>query len=236
MSDLFDDIAKNHVPEPPEFDDLPAKVWVLGVNTTSENGGAAPTVRKVGKTDQFQFNVGLICQGGEPSVVEAKYGGRFTFFSAWVFPHEEYDKPDAIISGRLAGFFNAVFSCGINPEDADERRVARWNHTIQVLKKVSEEKNLTIDHYTGITSDEKRQKALFLAGLAVAALENKSVPVLFKTKDKKPYENNEGVMVKGIEVGAVEDCAAENLAKRKVTAFESAGLDLEAQAPKPASF
>jgi len=229
MSDLFDDIAKNHVPAEPEFEDLPPKVWCLGTTATDENGGWAPGVGKVGDPEKnyWQFKVGLRCVGGEEGKIEKKHENKFCGYSTFVLPSEEYDKPEAIISGRFAGFLNVVFSVGIGDEEdlktkegKEARRQARWNNTIEALRKVSKDKGLSLSDYEAVTENPEHNKAIFIAGLAVAALEGEARTLLFKTKLGKPFERD-GAEVQNVECGAVEDATEGQRVKRKIMNLET---------------
>jgi hypothetical protein len=212
MSDLFDEIAGATPDEGPTYEDLPAKAWCLGRTADKDSGGAAPTVKTVGKNDLRQFNLALICQGGDGLINKDKHEGKFCFFSAFIHPGDR--EPDhMIISGRFAGFLNVVFSPGVGEgESAEVRKDMRWKNTWQQLWAVAQERGIKIDQYEG-------DKARFIAGCAVTALTNESKQLLFKTNARKWKDGSGNV---SIEVGATEDYTPGNITNRKVASFDDA--------------
>jgi hypothetical protein len=225
MSDPWEDFAGEDVPDEPTFDDLPVGAWVVGQTCTEEQGGAAPTVRTNEKKDGSgvfrRFNIGVTAVGGDRMLDATRHANRMVFFQSGLDPWENDKGP---VSGRMAGFMNAVFSCGVGNDmkDAKARSKARWENTTKVLREFSETKP-TLPNPNGgedPVTFEAYQKdwARYLTGLTCAYLRKKSTTVLFKTRQNKNKKTGE---VYGVEAGMLEEATDANRQTRKVSLFEA---------------
>lgn len=220
------------VEEQTGFEDLPAGAWVIGATATTQNGGAAPSVRKKkfkddnGNTrEYYAFNVGLLVKGGDTVLDPDRHKDRYTFFSAPVHPRDDDDAPSGpkgLMSGRLTGFLNAIFAQGValDEKDKKERAQKRWQVTLQKLTEVEKlhpemDAGAVMNDITG-----QPDLALGLLSLAIAAIENDSKPILFKTGLSKKRPGSE----QRTEIKQFEDYAPKNVADRKVKMFDQVGV------------
>ena len=241
MSNLFDVIAKDPVPDEPEFDDLPAGAWIVAKTADKERGGAAPAVSDRSKQDSppnYQFRVGLICAGGDGLIKERAHKGQMVFLERWIHPSAEYERVDTPVSGAFMGFLNTVFSPGIGLGlEAEERKQARWSNTLAQLKQSADEAGITNDvaiaadpDFTGTGELSLRGRGLAVAMAAVAALGEDSKVLLCKTKTDN-YVNKSGDKVSRTKAGTVEDFTGDNVTKRKVTVFDGEETPAEPKTP-----
>lgn len=220
MSFWTDAASKPQVESQGDFPTLPPGKWYNSNTTTGENGEAKPRIRKVDFKNgdhAFEFNVGLIVNGGERDV-DTKFKGQFCFFTSWTSPNPKGDQADNLLSGRLTGFLNAIYANGVAVDEKDKEVKAqeRWQVTIKALQAIAEDK--------GLTEDQFPSPDVFIAAVAIADMQENSHQVLFKTRSES-YKTKEGVEKTSIKVGAYEDAVEVNLDKRKVSLFEDRGTD-----------
>ncbi len=226
--DFFQQLAEQAQEEAPPREELPIKAWVVGRTATEANGGAAPKIRvqtftrkKEGRGGEpvgsegtmTQLSLALYCAGGDPKIQQS-HKNRSVFFEADVYPFDE-GAAGGPLSGKLAGFLNACFACGVGGDikDAKERAKVRWAATVAKLAKVAKDTPILDGEEVTLGSD----KALYVAKLAVVALRAESFNVLFLTKDAS-YDKG-GSKVEKVGVGSVEEYTKVNASNRKVTAF-----------------
>lgn len=236
---IWDGIADAEAPEYQGREDLPEKQHFVMQTATKEDGGAAAQIREREGNDPpgstiYQFNIGLRAIGGKPE--NRKHKNGMLFFETWVMPSDEGTDKNALLSGRLTGFLNAVFSSGIGLDIKDEkaRAQARWRHTTQVLAAVQARRpeivpEAYIDKNTG-----QQSTALFVAGCAVAALEEESRKLIIRTK-LRTFNKKDGSKGSNIEVGTFEDFVPANATNRGVVLFDQEGV-VTAGAPAGKSF
>jgi hypothetical protein len=218
IADLFDELALNAPEDRGAPEDLPVNTWVVVKTATKEQGGAGPCVRTNTTKEGVEFkkfNVGLMCVGGAAGVISQQHNNRMVYFDAPVAPWEG-DK--GIISGRLAGFFNALFACGVaeGEKNTEKRSAARWGATMAVLKKV-QAASPAIDGVAVTLESYGGDKARYLVGLATAYLLENSKTLLIKTTQNKNKSTGE---IYGVKVGSFEDFTAANVEKRKCGLLE----------------
>jgi hypothetical protein len=219
--DLFDELANSEdIPQEPMFEDLPPKAWCLGRTATADQGGAAPTTRKNegkdGKPDWYKFNVGLSTLGGD-RLITAAHANKMCFFGVGIDPWENDSGP---VSGKLAGFMNAVLATGVasDVKDPKARSKARWAASMVKLKEFAGT-NPMIEGGAVVLSSYQGDKARYLVGLLTAYLLENPQEVLFKTVQSVNKKTGQDY---GIQVGATEEATEANIAKRKVQRLEGA--------------
>lgn len=228
---VWDDLANAKVEESTGFPDLPEKAWVFAKTCTAEHGGAAPGIKPIKKkdgTETHQFVLGLICQGGD-AAIKKSHVGTYAFLQPWVKPDPTGTDAKLLLSGKLTGFLNAIFACGVGLELKEEERApVRWRRTVAVLQEaVKARPEITPEAYGG-------DLALFIGACAVVALGEKSYPVLFKTRLEK-YDTRDGEKRERMGVGAIEDAIPANFAARKIQVFGDEGTSGPASAPPAAA-
>jgi hypothetical protein len=211
-------------------DDVPIGVWLLGTTPDNPESGWAPKqaegqYKKGPKAGEafYKFRTGFRVIGGEPKVDE-KFAGRFVAFEAFIHPSTENGE-DGLLSGRMTGFINTMFSSGVGSDlvtkgmaaeakkAAERKRVElRLKNTFEALRQAEEQNALDVNEFDG---DSGR----FLVGCAVAALDSKPRVVLFKSVADN-FKTADGTQVNRVKVGSFEDATPENLAARKVRWFD----------------
>ena len=222
---IWKKIAEMAPSEPVGFEDLPPGVWLSMETATTENGEAAPKIQtrtaKESQKDFFIFKVGLLATGGETSKTNIKHKGGMVFYEAFVEASQQQmeENPDAVLGGKFTGFLNCVFASGVGNDvtDPEERAVVRWGETARKLEAAGNRKELTPEQFGD-------NVALFIAGCAVAAMEDTHYPILVKTK-KKIYKRKDdpvGGKMTGekIVAGTVEDSTPNRRANRNINLFE----------------
>lgn len=225
---IWEGIADAEAPEYQGREELPEKQFFVMQTATKEDGGAAAQIREGKGQDPpdsttYQFNIGLRAVGGAPA--NRKHKNGMLFFEAWVMPSDEGNDKNALLSGRLTGFLNAVFSSGIALDIKDDkaRAQARWRHTAQVLAAAQAKRpeiipEAYIDKNTG-----QQSVALFVAGCAVAALEDEARKLIVKTKTRN-FKKRDGTAGSKIEIGTFEDFVPAHATNRGVVLWDMEGV------------
>lgn len=237
MSINWKEAADSHVEEQAGFEDLPPGLWVIGATAVSENGGAAPSVAlktftdsERGRVQYYRFGVGLLTKGGEKAL-DPKYKDRFMFFQSSVHPRDDDDDkgPKGLLHGKLTGFLNAIFAPGVALDEKDKkvRAQARWKVTIAKLMEIEKQHpeldaSSTINEITG-----QPDTGLAIMQIAIAAIENDSQMILFKTGLSKKAPGRE----QRVEIKNFEDYVPQNCTERKVQLFDAAGVVTPAVLP-----
>ena len=232
---LWDGIAEAEAPEYQGREDLPPKEFFVMQTATKEDGGAAAQIREREGSEKgstiYQFNIGLRAVGGKEE--HRKFKNGMLFFECWVTPSDEGADKNALLSGRLTGFLNAVFSSGIaaDVKDDKERARLRWRNTTQALAAVQQRRPEIIPEAYTDKNTGQQSMALFVAGCAVAALEEQAYSLLVKTKQSN-FTKRDGTKGSKIEVGSFEDFTpATALARGKLALFDQAGMVTAAGVP-----
>lgn len=229
MTINWSDAATADTQEAAGFEDFPNNAWCIGATAVVADGGSAPkcelqTPRGGADFDPYyRFAVGLKAKGGDASLTD-KYKDRYMFFQCGVHPSPDELKGGKrlLMSGRLTGFLNALYSRGVGLEikDAAERAKVRWSNTLNKLQEISKShpeisEQSAMNDLTG-TGD----LALCLVQLAIAGLENDSQLVLFKIKNKTSKTSGDVRQ----QISQYEDFVDAHVANRKVRLFEAEGV------------
>lgn len=221
---FWEDIAKQEQVEGGGDLSLPANVWYVGDTTTQENGGARPKIDEFEFTDKetgeprtsYKLGLGMIVRGGEDKKSSQREEGRFVFFdNVWINPNPEGSDSGNIVSGRMTGLLNALFSSGVAADVTDKKEQARlrWQNTVKELAAIAEEHGLVPEDY-----DDAGGLPVYLTAVAVAHLQENSRRLLFKTRVRKDKQGTER-----LGIGSFEDATEANMKKRKVSTFEEEG-------------
>jgi hypothetical protein len=201
-----------------EFATLPRGAWVLVQPITTEDSAWAPELREVkAGTDgerswegYWNFSCGLRAIGGD-SKCDPTHFGAYTRFKAGINPTDK-DPADAIISGKLLGFLNAIFAPGIEGDPA------RGAASFAVIKAAAEASGMEEDQYDSL--------ARFVAAAArQAIIDGATRQLLVKIGHRKfKTESDQGDQKSGIgvQVQLVEDATDEAMAENKVAIFDNA--------------
>lgn len=206
MTDFWDDAAGQEVEAPPKgnFEGPPNDTRGIFVNTTSENGGAAPAIKTIeGKDGVFRkFKTGLIIVGGEAKMQPFK--GRYVFLETYI-----HKRPDDTTKTPLSGALYNLMLDMLAPEGNDVG--ARWAVCLGVLKAKAQELGLTIEQFGG-------DGQLFLATLFKEVLSANQFKVIGRTYTPKKREGS--TFEPSQTVGSIEAYTPEVCAKRKVGMFD----------------
>lgn len=229
--DIFDTLAAETPTETSGMVDLPVDAMILMRTSTSKDGTGKTAARteffeektiKPGQTllrTFYQFRTGLIAIGGDDKCNPKDVKGKYLFMDAFIHPGEK-ENVSQTLSGKLTGFFNSLFAAGVQTKERKSKdkevqkaaSMARWQATIAFLRKIATEKGLSVKQYDN-------DKARFVSGLAVAALEDSPRVVLVKTGMVKRRDGEKEVGIKSI-----EDATAETMAEMKVELFEGESM------------
>jgi hypothetical protein len=229
--DIFDTLAAESPSESSGMADLPVDAVVLMRTSTKKDGTGktAPRVEffiekqlKPGQSELrtfYQFRTGLIAIGGDDKCNAKEHKGKYLFFDAFIHPGEK-ENVSQTLSGKLTGFLNNIFAMGVQTKerkgkDKDAVKsagMARWQATIAFLRKVAVEKGLSVKQYDN-------DRARFVSGLAVSAIEDSPRVILVKTGNIKQRNPGDGPAYQ-VGIKSIEDATPEMIAELKVELFE----------------
>jgi len=195
------DYVKEHVNEAPSeatgFGELPLKKWLLLRTVPEGRTGEPEVVQLEGGSHKLQLTFMVI--GGEPGTES----GRGAYLWRAGFFINEFEGSG--IHPRLVGILNALFSPGVGEGmDKEERKNARWDHTLQALDEAADE--------LGIDPSAYPDPILALAGIAAKALGKRPRTIIGKARtNRRDF----------VDLSSYEDDTPENREKRNIQVYFS---------------